>query len=127
VSDQSTLIEAATLDDLVSEIAAVIGRSVAPAAGAQADRMPVLAAGDTPQALLTAFLDEIVELAEREGFVPRRAEAVRVDEAELRVALSGWTAIDPAAAALPPAWEVVVVEQGGRWRARVDMTGTDAC
>jgi SHS2 domain-containing protein len=77
---------AAVFEEAVLALAEVLGRGAAPK-GALRLRELVVAAKDDP-ALLAAWLDELVFVAETEGLVPRRVESIDVDRDRVRSLVS---------------------------------------
>jgi hypothetical protein len=81
------------------------------------DRLPVLVRATEPAALIGAFVDDLLYLAEVECFAAVRLERVLIDGRALRAAVSGWSG-----AAQPLVTCVLSSEFGydpasGAWRA----------
>lgn len=89
------------------------------AAGRQGERRIELAAGDRAS-LLVDWLNELVYLADVDGFVPGRIERLSLQEAALEATVGGRLDAEPSslvkAATLTGA---VFAQHGPRWRARV--------
>ncbi len=71
-------LEAGTREGVLAEAAAALGEILGGAGDAPPVHREVRASATDDAALLAAWLDELVFLAETEGFVPERVEAVRV-------------------------------------------------
>ena len=71
-------LEAGTREGVLEEAVTALGALLGAAGGAPLVRRDVHASATDDAALLASWLDELVFLAETEGFVPERAEGVRV-------------------------------------------------
>lgn len=71
-------LEAGTREGVLSEAVAALGELLGESGGGAIVRRDVSAFATDDAALLAAWLDELVFLAETEGFVPVRVDGVRV-------------------------------------------------
>lgn len=72
-------LEAGTREGVLTEAVAALGELLGGSGGTTLVRRDVHATAADDAALLAAWLDELVFLAETEGFVPERAEGVRMN------------------------------------------------
>lgn len=112
-------VDADSEEAVFAEAADALARLVELDAGGEAASHDVaLDAPDRP-ALLAAWLDELVYLADVEGFVADRVDALRLRPGGLDATLVGRrTAIDPIVKAATY-HRLGFGQEGGRWRARV--------
>jgi SHS2 domain-containing protein len=82
-------IEAAAAEDVFAEAAAALGELIGLGEdGKPAQHELALAAGDLP-ALLVAWIDELIFLADTESFVPHGASDVRLDGSSIQATVAG--------------------------------------
>jgi protein archease len=81
-------IEAATEREVLADALAALAELLGVDAGAHEQRTVAVEAPDRP-ALLAAWLEELVFLAETEGFVPHRLDDLELGERSLRAVVSG--------------------------------------
>ena len=79
--------EREVLEDALRAVAELLGARIEASADAE-QRSLTLTAADRP-ALLAAWIEELVFLAESEGFVATRIDAVELSAAELRATVAG--------------------------------------
>jgi SHS2 domain-containing protein len=108
--------EEAVFTDALAAFAELVGDPVGPAS----ERREVELADDDRGLLLAEWLNELVYLADAEGFVPERADALDLGSGRLRAAVIGRRG-DPS-----PLVKAVTLhglrfasEDGGPWRARL--------
>jgi SHS2 domain-containing protein len=114
------VVEAGSADDLFVRLGAAFAKHIhAPDEGSP-DRLPILLAGTDLESLLQHFLEDLVYLAEFEGFAVRRVERISLENGELRAAVSGRTAALASPPPIAPAgWNVTVLQAEDRLRARL--------
>jgi SHS2 domain-containing protein len=82
-------LEAPTEEEVFREAVAAFAELVGDADGAGADERRIELTGEDPAELLADLLDELVWLADAQGFVPERVAALEVDDRGLRATLTG--------------------------------------
>ena len=82
-------LEAGTREGVLSEAVAALGELLGGSGGGAIVRREVSASATDDAALLAAWLDELVFLAETEGFVPERADGLRVAGHAARGSVAG--------------------------------------
>lgn len=86
-------IEGDALDAVLAETATAFARrNVEQLGEGELDRLPALAIESDPAAALRRLLDQVIELAESEGFVVQGVDKLKFDAGELRAVLVGVTA-----------------------------------
>jgi SHS2 domain-containing protein len=110
---------ASSLTDLLVAAALAVGRLLGGPNDGPSDRLPVLAEGVDPAALLANLLDDLVYLSEAEAFIARRIERFELDDLRLRASFSG--ASSSAALRLAPVYpsDVLVECRGRGWTAQI--------
>jgi SHS2 domain-containing protein len=83
------------------------------------DRVPVLVGATDLGSLIGAFVDDLLYLADVEGFTATRLERVRIEGLSLRAAVSGWTECAQPLLGCVQASDVRYDPTGGGWRATV--------
>lgn len=115
-------IEAASAEGVLAEAAVALGE-VLPEdrAGGPVRREIALHASDLP-ALLAEWLNELVYLAERDGFVPERVEKMKLDGAALSAVVVGSRA-SPQSLVKAVTYHRLELKRldHGRWSARVTL------
>lgn len=80
-------------------------------------RREVVMEASDPARLFAAWLERLVSLAEREGFVPERAAGLAVDERRLTATVHGHRGNPPRLVKAVSDRDLIVEPQGEGWRA----------
>jgi SHS2 domain-containing protein len=112
-------IEAATEPAVFLEALDALAEFVAGARGVDAERRRVEVRGDDRASLLVSWLDELVFLAETQGFVPERATELDLDDGVLRATLRGHVGEPRHLVKAVTLHRLEFVPGGEGWRARV--------
>lgn len=87
------LVEGDALEAVLAQTATEFARrNVEPLAAGELDRLPALAIESDPAAALHRLLEQVVELAESEGFAVQGVDKLKFEAGELRAVLVGVTA-----------------------------------
>ncbi len=114
-----------TLEELFANAAAgLVDLMVDPAGLREETRLELTVSAPDREALLVAWLNELLYLLDAQGFVPRRSRILNLTDTQLAAELVG-ERIDPARHAVrrmvkaATYHELQVQQQGGQWEARV--------
>ena len=112
-------LEAATERAVFLEALDAFAELVAEERGVDSERREVAARGDDRASLLAAWLDELVFLAETEGFVPVRVSELELDDGVVRATVRGHVG-EPRQLVKAVTWHrLEFAPDGDEWRARV--------
>jgi SHS2 domain-containing protein len=112
-------LEAATEQAVFLEALAAFAELVAEERCVDSERREVAARGDDRASLLAAWLDELVFLAETEGFVPVRVTELELDDGVLCATVRGHVG-EPRQLVKAVTWHrLEFAADGDHWRARV--------
>jgi hypothetical protein len=109
-----------SLGAALAAAAAAIGELIGADTTGDADRLPLAVESRGEQALLACFVDELIELAELEGFVARRVERARLVGERLTVAVSG-ESISGGGSTLPRLLRGRVERAGAGWTIELEL------
>lgn len=112
-------VEAETEAGVFVDAVDAFGRLVELDEGGEPTTVHVALDAPDPGALLVAWLEELIFLADTQSFVPDRVEELRLDDGRLRASIAGRRArLDPLVKAATY-HGLEFVHEGGRWRGRV--------
>lgn len=112
-------IEAGTESEVFSEALAALAELLDGGAQGEPARRPVHARAPDRPALLAAWLEELLYLADADGFVPERVAALELGEASLDASVDGKVG-SPSPLVKAVTYHRLELEHGaGAWRARV--------
>jgi SHS2 domain-containing protein len=113
-------LEAATREGVLVEAAAALGELLGPQpAAAPPARRQLRVTGTDDATLLAAWLDELVFLAETEGFVPTGVDEITVGDGEAQAVVSGRRGSPPHLVKGVTYNNLDLSRHGRRWRGRV--------
>jgi SHS2 domain-containing protein len=112
-------IEDATVEDVFAEALVAVGDLLAVASQGEAVTREIRAeAGDLP-ALLAAWIEELVYLAETDGFIPQRIERLNLDGTRLDAVVGGERSVPQSLIKAVTYHDLELEQVGGACRARV--------
>jgi hypothetical protein len=106
-----------TPEQAFAEVASACGELLSVASGGEPERWPILLAGPDRSALLAEFVEDLVFLAEKEGFAVRKLERLELTDASLRAAVSGLSSCEEPRLRPREAW--IQGRTSGNWQVRV--------
>jgi SHS2 domain-containing protein len=112
-------IEAATESAVFLEALDAFAELMADEPSVDSERRDVEVRGDDRESLLVAWLEELVFLAERDGFVPERATELDVGDGLVRATLRGHTGEPPHLVKAVTLHRLLFASDDGGWQARV--------
>jgi SHS2 domain-containing protein len=111
-------LETPTAEDAFAEALAALAELLGDGPGAPLSREVVVEGSDLPT-LLAAWLDELVFLAETDGFVPERLERIELGDTELRAVVRGHAGDPPHLVKAVTYHGLELGRRDGGWHARV--------
>ena len=112
-------VEAATQEDVFREAAAGLRELLAAGGNGEPSTRSVTVSAADRAALLAEWLGELAFLAETEGFVADRVEALELEEAQLRATVSGRMGSPPHLVKAVTYHGLSLAAHGAGWRATV--------
>lgn len=113
-------VEAANLEELLEDAALAFAELVAPGASGKRRRRPVVLALIDDETMLADWLNELLSLAESEGFVPQSVENCRWAPGRLAADVTGfWGTPRPLIKAVTYRDLELVEDENGAWKGKV--------